>query len=117
MKVSRQNFSVFFIMLSLFIFLGGTSLLFSQEQQKKADEIEKVLLYEQTGVIEGVVTDDEGNPLPGISVTVSSPAMMGDKTFITTPIGSFRFRALPIGHYTLKAEIEDGVKVIISRVK
>ena len=64
-----------------------------------------------TGSIRGTITDDEGNPLPGISVTVSSPAMMGDKTFITSATGSFRFLALPVGHYTLKAELA-GFKTI-----
>ncbi len=58
-----------------------------------------------TGSIKGVITDSEGTPLPGVSVTVSSPAMMGDQSYITTATGAFRFPALPVGRYTLKAEL------------
>jgi len=58
-----------------------------------------------TGSIKGTITDEEGNSLPGVSVTVSSPAMMGIKTYVTTETGSFRFPALPVGHYTIKVEL------------
>ena len=73
MKILKQNFSVFFIILTLFLFFGGTSFLFSQVQKKKPDEIIKVPLHKQMGVIEGVVTDEEYNALPGVTIEATSP--------------------------------------------
>jgi len=65
-----------------------------------------------TGSVKGTITDDEGNPLPGVSVTASSPSMMGIRTYVTSETGSFRFPALPVGHYTIKAEMS-GFKTVI----
>ncbi|MCK4789121.1 MAG: TonB-dependent receptor [Desulfobacteraceae bacterium] len=65
-----------------------------------------------TGSIKGTITDNEGNSLPGVSVTASSPAMMGIKTYVTTETGSFRFPALPVGHYTIRAELP-GFKTLV----
>lgn len=59
----------------------------------------------QTGSIKGTVTDDEGIPLPGVTVTASSPAMMGTKSYVTAETGVFRFPALPPGHYSITAEL------------
>ena len=63
------------------------------------------LAQETTGSIRGTITDEEGNLLPGVSVTVSSEALMGDLSYVTSETGSFRFPALPVGHYTVKAEM------------
>ena len=60
---------------------------------------------QQTGSVKGTITDNEGNPLPGVTVTVSSPALMRIQTFTTTETGAFRFPALPPGTYTLRAEL------------
>lgn len=78
--------SIFILLLSL----GVTSFFFAQEQ---------------TGSIRGVVTDQEGNVLPGVTITISSPAMMGTQTFVTTSTGAYRFPALPPGTYKLTAEL------------
>ena len=58
MKASKQNFSVFFIMLILFFFFGGNFFLYSQEK---------------TGNLSGIVADEEGNPLPGVTIAAWSP--------------------------------------------
>ncbi len=60
---------------------------------------------EQTGSIKGTINDEEGNPLPGVTVTADSPALMGKKTYVTTETGAFRFPALPPGKYTISAEM------------
>ncbi|MBS3820033.1 TonB-dependent receptor [bacterium] len=60
----------------------------------------------ETGAIEGTVKDDEGEPLPGVTVTLTSPSLMGQRTFITTGEGKFRFPAIPPGTYTVKAELQ-----------
>jgi len=64
-----------------------------------------------TGKIDGVVTDNEGIPIPGVSVTAESPAAMGTPTAITNDKGSFRFANLPPGIYKL-VFILDGFQTV-----
>ncbi len=59
----------------------------------------------QTGSIRGTVTDAEGNILPGVTVSVASEALMQKQTYVTTETGSFRFPALPPGHFTVTFEM------------
>jgi hypothetical protein len=54
-----------------------------------------------TGKLEGVVTDNEGVPLPGVTVTATSPSAMGTPTATTTAKGTFRFPNLAPGVYKL----------------
>jgi len=65
----------------------------------------------QTGVIRGVITDPEGAPLPGVTVTVTSPALIGKISAVTAADGSYRCPTLPPGTYTLVAEL-DGFKTV-----
>ena len=58
-----------------------------------------------TGAIVGTTLDEENTPLPGVTVTISSPNLMGTRTAITGADGSFRFPALPPGNYTVTAEL------------
>jgi len=56
------------------------------------------LAYSQskdTGAIVGTTLDEENAPLPGVTVTISSPNLMGTRIAITGADGSFRFPALP----------------------
>ena len=69
----------------------------------------------ETGALRGVVTDEQGATLPGVNVTVSSPSLMGVRTFVTDANGEFRFPALPPGEYQVKAELQGFGPV--SRVK
>jgi hypothetical protein len=55
----------------------------------------------QTGVITGVVSSTDGSLLPGVAVTVSSPALQGERTATTDPSGAYVFRGLPPGDYKL----------------
>jgi len=64
-----------------------------------------------TGSIKGVVSDEEGNPLPGVTVTASSPSLIGTQTFITTSEGNFRFPSLPPGTYEIVTQLE-GFQII-----
>jgi len=57
----------------------------------------------ETGIIQGKVLDEEGNPLPGVSITLSSPNMMGTRSTVSDNEGRFRFPALPSGLYTIEA--------------
>jgi len=65
-----------------------------------------------TGAIVGTVLDEEKNPLPGVTVTLHSPNLMGVRTTATASDGSYRFPALPPGAYTLKAELA-GFKTVV----
>ena len=57
-----------------------------------------------TGSLSGVVTT-EGNPLPGVTVTVSSPALQGTRTAVTSDAGGYSFPALPPGAYKVRFEL------------
>lgn len=51
----------------------------------------------QTGSISGVVTDEEGVPLPGATVTITGLHIMGTLSYITSETGDFRFPIVPPG--------------------
>jgi hypothetical protein len=60
----------------------------------------------QTGTVRGVIKDSNGNPLPGVNITLSGPNMMGKATDVSREDGSFRLPAIPPGSYTLTAELQ-----------
>ncbi|HYM60179.1 MAG TPA: carboxypeptidase regulatory-like domain-containing protein [Thermoanaerobaculia bacterium] len=47
-----------------------------------------------------------GNPLPGVTVTISSPNLQGTRTTTTDVNGNYNFGNLPPGAYTVKFEME-----------
>ncbi|MFB0566490.1 MAG: carboxypeptidase regulatory-like domain-containing protein [Candidatus Aminicenantaceae bacterium] len=59
----------------------------------------------QTGSIKGTITDNEKIPLPGCTVTASSDALMGTKSYVTSKTGAYRFPALSPGTYIIVAEL------------
>src|SRR4030042_1650546 len=71
----------------------------------------------ETGAIVGKVTDEEGSGLPGVTVTITSPSLMGTRTSITNPLGEYRFPALPPGTYTVKAELQGFQGVVQESVR
>jgi hypothetical protein len=58
------------------------------------------------GSIEGTVKDDSGAPLPGVTVTVRSPAMQGERLEVTGANGVFRLVNLPPGVYSAVFDLE-----------
>lgn len=67
----------------------------------------------QTGTLNGKVADDEGMPLPGVTVTASSPSMMLPQVSTATDIkGFFRLLQLPPGIYKVTWELS-GFKNLI----
>jgi len=87
---TSNSYPVFFLVLcfSLFIFQA----VFSQEMQ--------------TGSITGKIVDDKGDPLPGVSITVTGPALQGKMSAVTNREGVYRVPGLPPGSdYELKAEL------------
>ena len=57
------------------------------------------------GELVGKVSDDQGGVLPGVTVTLSGPAVMGAPTAVSNAQGLYRFPAVNTGTYTLKFEL------------
>jgi len=47
-----------------------------------------------------------GNPLPGATVTISSPNLLGTRVAVSDQNGNYNFGALPPGDYTVKFDME-----------
>jgi hypothetical protein len=59
-----------------------------------------------TGTIQGRVTDSQGAILPGVTVTISSPALIGGpQTQVTNDQGNYRFPAVAPGTYAVEFDI------------
>lgn len=60
---------------------------------------------ERTGSIAGTITDPGRAPLPGVTVTVTSPALIGPRTAVTNEVGEFAIRQLPPGVYEIRTDL------------
>ena len=61
---------------------------------------------EQTGVLQGRAVDSSGAMLPGVTVTVSGPTILGGvRSATTSDQGTYRIPAIPIGLYTVSFEL------------
>ncbi|HEV8267429.1 MAG TPA: carboxypeptidase regulatory-like domain-containing protein, partial [Thermoanaerobaculia bacterium] len=58
-----------------------------------------------TGTIEGIVRDESGGPLPGVSVALQNTATNFEKTVITDSDGRYRGVLLPLGPYRVTAAL------------
>ena len=67
-----------------------------------------------TAALTGTVTSG-GSALPGVLVTISSPALQGTRTAVTSEAGGYNFQALPPGEYTVRFELE-GMQAVSRRV-
>jgi hypothetical protein len=74
------------------------------------------------GRLTGTATDAQGAVLPGVTVTATSPALIGTRTAVTEPDGSFRFVSLPSGVYKLTFDLQgfrqfvrDNVQVVLGQ--
>ncbi len=86
--MGRREFSVLMIV--------GVLLLFSLSASAQT----------RTGRILGQVIDVEGLPIPGVTITASSDALMGgSRTAVTGDTGAFRFAAMPPGVYSVRADL------------
>jgi outer membrane receptor protein involved in Fe transport len=68
-----------------------------------------------TGALNGTVTH-EGAPLPGVTITISSPALQGTRVAVSNVNGDFNFPALPPGQYTVRFEME-GMATVTQSVR
>ena len=58
-----------------------------------------------TGNLTGTVTSD-GAPLPGATITATSPQLQGTRTAVSDANGNFNLAALPPGDYTVRVSLE-----------
>lgn len=69
----------------------------------------------QTGAIEGKAKDNEGRPIPGVRITVSSHSLIGgDRNAYTDQDGLYRFPVLAPGNYEVKAEL-NGFQAVVRK--
>jgi hypothetical protein len=61
----------------------------------------------ETGALQGTITLEDGNAIPGVLVTLSAEKIVGAaKTTLTNAEGKYRFVGLPPGTYILSASLE-----------
>ena len=58
-----------------------------------------------TATILGIARDSSGSVLPGVKVTVSNAETNFTRSTVTDTTGEFRFLSLPVGTYTVEAEL------------
>src|SRR3954467_7244392 len=64
------------------------------------------------GSIFGKVTDSSGGVLPGVTVTVTGPALQQPLTAVTSENGTYQFPSVPIGTYTVGFELASFKKAL-----
>ena len=60
---------------------------------------------QNTSQVFGRVTDTSGAVLPGVTATLSSPALLEPRVAVTSETGTYEFSGLPIGVYSVKFEL------------
>lgn len=77
---------------------------------------------QQTGTITGTATDEQGAVLPGVTVTVNSPALIAPRSTTTGAGGSYSHPALPPGEYSVsfalsgfQTVVQEGVRLSVAR--
>ncbi|HEY1343079.1 MAG TPA: carboxypeptidase-like regulatory domain-containing protein, partial [Bryobacteraceae bacterium] len=69
-----------------------------------------------TATILGNARDSTGAPLPNAKITVTNQETNLSRTTITDPSGEYRFLSLPIGTYTVEAELTGFQKFVASNI-
>jgi len=87
-----------------------------------AFQVQQAQAQEFRGRINGVVTDESGAVLPGVTVTATSPALIQPQVAATGEDGNYRLIALPPGLYTISFEMsgfqsvkQENVRVVIGQ--
>ena len=68
--------------------------------------IQSVGAQSPTGNISGRVTSSDGQPLPGVTVSVTSSSAPGARAVVTSEDGKYLFALLPPGSYTISFELD-----------
>src|SRR5919199_4892076 len=91
MKISMRIVTLALLALCMALFTSGA---FAQTQT--------------TGSIEGTVVDTNGNPVPGVTVSVTSPNLITPQSATTDNEGRYRILNLPPGMYKVNVEATKG---------
>lgn len=74
-----------------------------------------VFAQKETGAIEGTVKDNDGRPIPSVTVIASSVSLIGGSaTTDTDQDGNYRFPVLPPGTYEVQAQLS-GFQTVIQK--
>jgi hypothetical protein len=65
-----------------------------------------------TGVITGRVNDGSGAVIPGVTVSLTSPVIQGERSALSDEAGNYRFLLLPPGVYAVAFELSGFQKLI-----
>jgi hypothetical protein len=65
-----------------------------------------------TGAVTGIVTDNSGAPLPGVTVTATSPQQQGARTAVTDATGEYTLPVLQPGTYRIEYALQ-GIKSVV----
>jgi len=57
------------------------------------------------GSLRGIVNDEQGAAMPGVTVTATSPQVLSAAVAVTDPSGEYRLNNLPPGTYSLSMEL------------
>ncbi len=60
----------------------------------------------QTATLTGSVSSADGEPIPGVTVTVTSPSLIGERSAVSGVNGDYIFKNLPPGVYTIRFSLE-----------
>src|SRR5207344_3244925 len=60
---------------------------------------------QNTSQVFGKVTDASGGVMPGVTVTLSSPALLEPRVAVTSVTGTYGFSGLGIGTYSVRFEL------------
>ncbi|HUP47218.1 MAG TPA: TonB-dependent receptor, partial [Thermoanaerobaculia bacterium] len=60
---------------------------------------------QETGSIGGTIVDASNAALPGVTVTITSPSLIGTRTTVTNEHGEYMIRRLPPGHYLVASQL------------
>src|SRR5438046_8105913 len=69
-----------------------------------------------TGEILGKATDKTGAVLPGVTVSLTSPALIQPMVAVTTETGAYRFPSIPIGAFMVSFELTGFKKYVRSDI-
>src|SRR5437588_7519889 len=62
------------------------------------------LIAQTTASLTGTVTS-AGAPLPGVTITISSPSLQGTRSTVTGEAGAYDFASLPPGGYSVSFDL------------
>jgi hypothetical protein len=68
-----------------------------------------------SAAIDGTIADSSGAPLPGVTITVSSRMLQGQRVVVTSTDGVYRVPQLPPGEYRIAYELSGFATVIRER--